>query len=319
MEAIPTLPEETNASSDALSDASLPNAASSVRPHDFRRSAILPAREMRKLRQRQEEFVRAVADRLTLYLRLDFTVELNELQTISYQKLINSFPTPTHLTLFKLEPLRGVCLLDIAPRLGLALVDRLLGGPAMPAGDRDLSEIEVALLDQIVHILLDEWGRQWNDLQPLQPELLGHENNACYLQSSPGDTTMLLVKLQTKFGENSGLIQFAFPYYTVEPLLRQLAPAMEKTPAETAPAPAAPVQWNPAWDDISVSIVAEWNALELTARELASLKPGDVIQLTPQCVNQVQLRLADIPKYRGRLGTSGKQWAVEVTEILKPK
>ena len=54
----------------------------------------------------------------------------------------------------KVDPLKGVGLLVIPPRLGLSLVDRMLGGPGkMPETARELSEIEVALVDQVSTLL----------------------------------------------------------------------------------------------------------------------------------------------------------------------
>src|SRR5206468_11899724 len=102
--------------------------------------------------------IRALAARLSIYLRLEFSLQMSKLQTITYRKFAEALPNPTHLSLFKVEPLRGIGVLDIHPRLGLTIVDRLLGGPAHSiTSDHDLSEIELALLDQAVHLILAEW------------------------------------------------------------------------------------------------------------------------------------------------------------------
>ena len=63
----------------------------------------------------------------------------------------------------KPSPCAGVSLLDIPSQLGVIVVDRLLGGPAQAVNlERDLSEIEGALLDQAVQIILNEWCNQWS-------------------------------------------------------------------------------------------------------------------------------------------------------------
>ena len=133
--------------------------------YDFRQPSFLSASELRKLRVRHEEFIRSLAARLSIYLRLEFGLQMSKLETLNFQKFIDGLSSPTHLTLFKLEPLRGVCLLDVPPRLGLSIVDRQLGGPAHCIdATRDLSEIEVGLLDQSVEILLSEWCNLWSGL-----------------------------------------------------------------------------------------------------------------------------------------------------------
>src|SRR5580658_8048401 len=119
-------------------------------PHDFRDSSLLSARQLRKLHAHETQFLNATEARITLFLRSEFPLKLAGIQIVSYQKLIAAWAAPTHLVLFKTEPLRGVSLLEIPLRLGLTIVDRLMGGPGRvePAA-REISEIEKALLDQI--------------------------------------------------------------------------------------------------------------------------------------------------------------------------
>src|SRR5450631_3574271 len=113
--------------------------AADIRGHDFRQSGFLTPSELRRIRQRHEQFIRALAARLAMFLRLEFTLQLSKVQIVGYQKFTEELPSPTHITLFKTEPLKGVGLLVIPPRFGLMFVDRLLGGPGQaPAEGRDL-------------------------------------------------------------------------------------------------------------------------------------------------------------------------------------
>jgi flagellar motor switch protein FliM len=61
----------------------------------------------------------------------------------------------------------------------------------------------------------------------------------------------------------------------------------------TRPAPAAPVKWNRCLDDVALPLTAEWQGLELSAREVLHLKVGDVLQVSPQLARQVCLRLGE--------------------------
>ena len=133
--------------------------ADTIRTYDFRQSGFLAPSELRRIRQRHEQFVRSLAARLAIFLRLEFTVQLAKLQIVGYQKFIEHLPT-THITLFKVDPLKGVGLLEIPPRLSLSLVDRMLGGPGKaPDAARELSEIEVALVEQVADALRERMER----------------------------------------------------------------------------------------------------------------------------------------------------------------
>jgi flagellar motor switch protein FliM len=241
------------------------------------------------------------------------------IQINSYQKLTEGWAGPTHLILFKTEPLRGVSVLEIPLHLGLTIVDRLMGGPGrVEPTTREISEIEKALLDQIVQIILEEWCNNWAVIKPMKPSLLGCESSGRYMQTAPPQTNMLTLTIDARLGDCSGQIKLAFPFTALEPCLRQLCVGSEPVSETPAPSPSAPVKWNRCLDDVALPLTAEWQGLELSAGDVLHLKVGDVLQVNPQLAQQVCLRLGDISKFNGRLGTVAGHWAVELTQTIKP-
>jgi flagellar motor switch protein FliM len=289
--------------------------AEDIRGHDFRQSGFLTPSELRRIRQRHEQFIRSLAARLAIFLRLEFSLQLSKVQIVGYQKFIENLPSPTHITLFKTDPLKGVGLLVIPPKLGLTFVDRLLGGSGQaPEEGRDLSEIEIALIDQVATLVITEWCNHWPEMRGLHPSLLGHENNSRFLQTAPPDTAMLILTMTGGIGEQSEPIQIVFPYATVEPLMRLLSPSLSGS--EAAPARSAKPKWNSEFDEVKVPVIAEWQGLKMSAGEITRLKIGDLLALDPACAAQVQLSLNQIPKFIGRPGTSSGKWAVQLTSNI---
>src|SRR5580692_2949172 len=142
--------------------------AEDIRGHDFRQSGFLAPSELRRIRQRHEQFIRSLAARLAIFLRLEFSLQLSKVQIGGYQNFVENLPGPTHITLFKTEPLKGVGLLVIPPKLGLTLVDRLLGGAGQSTEEaRELSEIETALVDQVSSLIISEWCNHWPEMRGL--------------------------------------------------------------------------------------------------------------------------------------------------------
>lgn len=289
--------------------------ATAVRSHNFRHSGFLAASELRRIRQRHEQFVRSLAARLAIFLRLEFSLQLAKVHIESYQKFIESLSNPSYITLFKTEPLKGAGLLVIPPRLALTLVDRLLGGPGqMPQENRDLTDIEVALSDQSAMLILSEWCNHWPEMRDLHATILGHENNSKFLQTSPPDTSMLVLTVSASISEQTETFQIVFPYVTLEPLMRLLNPELS-VPATAAPR-SAPPRWNPGFDEVKVALTAEWQGLKMSAGDITRLKPGDVFGLDPACAAQVLVRFGNVPKFFGRPGTSDAKWAVQLTAAI---
>lgn len=320
---VESLPGPVTRQEDAPSAAPGPSAegkplGNGVQPFDFRQPVFLSGAELRRLRQRHEEFINALAARLSIYLRMDFGLTLARLDTVTYEKFREALPSPTHLTLFKIEPLRGICVLEMHPRLGLTMVDRLMGGSAQAVNaDHPLSEIEMALHDQAVQVILTEWCGHWGGSQDLRPVLLGTESNGRYLQTAPPDTIMLLLTLEARLGDCLEHLQICFPCYTLEPLTRQLNQNFDSSAREAAAPATVPMHWNPLFDEVLVPITAEWQGAELLARAIAQLKTGDVLTLDPEGASHITIRLAGRPKFAGRLGTQADKWAVELTTLLK--
>jgi len=291
-----------------------------VRIHDFRNPMLLSPGELRKLRAHQEEFVQSAASRLSIHLGLEFSLKLTGVKTMAYQKLAEGWGHPAHLTLFKMEPLRGVSILEISSQLGLCMVDRLMGGPGhvLPT-DQEMSEIEKVLLEQSVQLLLDEWCGRWSNVRELEPVILGYESNDGFIQTTPPETIMLVVSMEAGFGGCRGQIQMGFPCVAVDPLIRRFCKGAATTANPTPPArppPAAAWKWNTCFDDVCVPVTAEWEGLEMTARQILALKVGDVLPLDSQRAQHINVRVADSLQFQGRPGTLAGQWAVELTQAV---
>jgi flagellar motor switch protein FliM len=290
-------------------------AAKDVRSHNFRQSGFLAASELRRIRQRHDQFVRSLAARLAIFLRLEFSLQLAKVHIENYQKYIETLANPNYITLFRTEPLKGVGLLVLPPRLALTLVDRLLGGPGqMPPETRDLTDIEVALSDQSVMLILSEWCNHWPEMRDLHATILGHENNSKFLQTSPPDTSMLVLTISATIAEQTETFQIVFPYATLEPLMRHLNP--ELSAHEPAPPRPSKPRWNAEFDEVKVPLTAEWQGLKMSAGDITQLKPGDLLTLDPACAAQVVVRLGNIQKFFGRPGTSDAHWAVQLTAAI---
>lgn len=287
--------------------------------YEFAQLALLGDPELRKLRTDYAEFLGSLAMRLAIYFRTEFDLTLGSLQMPTYRQFVGGLAQPTHLTLFKVEPLRGLGVLEISPAFGLAMTDRLLGGPGEAAvAVRELSEIEVALLDQVAQFLTEGWCGLWRRRPELKPVLLGHESDAHYLQTSPPESPMLVATMNARLGKVTGRIQLAFAFATLEPLLEPLRAEL-KPPAESAPEVTRPKPgpWNPSLNDVPIAMAAQLPGPQLLARALPQLKVGEVLELPVDSANHVQLRLGSQTRFTGRLGTRDNYWAVEVTDVLK--
>ncbi|MBX3739003.1 MAG: FliM/FliN family flagellar motor switch protein [Candidatus Didemnitutus sp.] len=290
-------------------------AVSKVEAYDFRNPVFLSEVELRRLRLLHEDFIRYLSARLSLFLRMEFGLKMAQLTTVTYSKFTESLPSPTHICLFKAEPLIGVGVLDINPRLALTIADRLLGGRGHSVkAERYLTEIEVALLEDVIVIVLEEWCGQWKAEQDLRPLIVGHENNGRFLQTSPKDAIVLALTLEVNFGDCSEQIQLGVPYYTIEPLVKKMQARRQKDSQVTTVEKRA--SWQKAYDHISMPVRAEWEAFELSLREVSSLRVGDVIEMPSDLMQRTRVLLNGTPKFLGTVGLDSDHVAVQLTKKI---
>jgi flagellar motor switch protein FliM len=189
-----------------------------------------------------------------------------------------------------------------------------MGGPGSPSeAQHGLSDIDLALLEEVDRLMAGEWCGHWAKVQPLQPVLLGHENSGRFLQTSQPDAAVFELLLEARLGDAVEQITMGFPFATLEPLIRALVRVNRSVPATT---PDSPPKWSCDFDDVQVSMIAEHPGIKLTARELTHLKPGDVIPLPPSFPNEVRLSVANRTRFAGRLGACAGHAAVELTRVL---
>ncbi len=297
-----------------LQSADLPK----IETYDFRNPVFLAEADMRRLRLLHEDFIRYLSARLSLFLRMELGLKMAKLTTVSYGKFTETLPSPTHICLFKTDPLPGIGILDVNPRLALALVDRMLGGTGKSASiERFLTEIEVTLLEDIIIMILEEWCSQWKDAKELHPTVIGHESNGRFLQTSTKDAVVLALTMEATFGECSEQIQFGIPYFTIEPLVRSLQAGRQKEGTPSVKAQKA--EWKPVYEHISLPVRAEWDAFELSLREVTELRVGDIIELPPDIVDRTTVKLNGSPKFAGTVGLDGETVVVKLTQKISPE
>jgi flagellar motor switch protein FliM len=270
-----------------------------VETYDFRNPAFLTEVELRRLRIIHEDFIRYLSARLGMFLRMECSLKMARLQTQTYAKFTEGLSSPTHICLFKCEPLLGVGVLDVNPRLALTLVDRLLGGRG-----------------HSVKIILEEWCNQWREDMEVHPQLIGHENNGRFLQTSARDAVVLALAIEVSFGDCSEQIQIGIPYYTIEPLVKALQQRAQKD--STPAAQPARAEWREIYEHVSLPVRAEWALTDLPLREIAALQVGDVLELPIGILDRTTVLLGAAPKFLGTVGIEGDAVAVKLNRKLTP-
>ncbi len=257
-------------------------------PFVFGQAASLSSSDLHRFRTHNMSAARAMAGRLSLFVRAEFSLELEEVSTMTFQKYTDNAPTPCHLVLFKIDPLQGIGVLDFAPSLALVLTDRMLGGVgAMIDPDRPLREVEHSLVDQVSRILLQEWVENWKTRETLIPRLLGNENNPQFLTICDPDEEVKVLKYTATMGDVFDRVQLVLPVKMSDPLIQQLTADTDVKKKDAASKKNIMPTWNSAYNDVKLHVSAVWDDVEMLSRDLLNFKVGDFLPLNSFFMNSL--------------------------------
>ncbi len=109
------------------------------------------------------------------------------------------------------------------------------------------------------------------------------------------------------------------PYYTIEPLVKKMQAQRQKEGTGSPTRAKGPV-WQEAYNHITIPACAQWSAFELSLREIAALRVGDVLEMPATLIDRTELVLAGVPKFTGKVGLEGDRVAVQLTrKITNPQ
>jgi flagellar motor switch protein FliM len=283
-----------------------------VKKYDFTNPIVLSDADLGRLKSKCEQFVYYLSGHLSMFLRTEFNLELNDLGADLYSSFTQSIKTPSCVTLFKIQELNGIGLLDVNAHLSATVVDRILGGRGSTnPEERGLTDIEKALVEDFNLIILEEWCKQWQTARQLTPSIIGTETTGKFLQTSPPDAMMLILSMEASFGDVSGPLRIAVPYYTLEPVLSKLLATSDSSSDKKK---TLSVKWHEVYDHIPVPVSAEWDAFELTVRDMLNLEVDDVIELNPDLIEKTKLRIENRTCFTGEIGIEGDQVAFQVND-----
>lgn len=290
-----------------------------VEPVDFRNPTFLAEGELRRLRSTHLEYLRALTTRLSSLLRSEIALNLAKFGTASCESFIEGLKNPSQIALFRVHPLNGVGYVEIPTKLAVALTTRILGGREPVANpDAYLTEIESALLEDVIAIFTSEWCEQWRDTTAMTPHLIGQETNPRFIQATAKSAVMLVMDIEVAFGRCEEVIHIGVPLSMIEPMMKRQHAARVRDTGTQRPEGAA--AWRNSYDDIAIPVHAEFVASRMTVAALLNLKQGDVLELPASVLESAHINVAGAVRFNARAGQQDGYIAVQITEkTVSPK
>jgi len=304
-------------SSDGAQEVIISGPQAKIRAYDFRRPNKFSKAQLTSLINIYEQFSRSLANYLSGNLHTVVDAKVLTAEQVTFDEFTRSLPYPSILGIFSMTPLEGSALIELAPALAFIMVERLLGGSGFGAvRNRDLTEIEQKIitsrLQKVVGLMEEAWGETYS----LRPQFLVTETNPQFAQIVAPNEMVVVIIIEVKIAESTGVINICLPYIVMKPILDKLNTLLlfsseeEKLSEEEL----GFVRQN--IEQAKVPFKAYIGQANITVQDLLTLERGDVIPLDKHIRELLPVFVGDFKKFRAAPGLSGNRLAVQIAEII---
>jgi flagellar motor switch protein FliM len=220
--------------------------------------------------------------------------------------------TPCLFEIMRLDPLRGFSVIIFEPTMLYALIDALMGGLGIGdrPGDRDISDIEVGLLNKVMTDLLRDVENAWKPWFPLQCEHVRSDRNVNVLSTLSDDEVCHIATVMISGDVLPRVpVHFIHPYSSMEPLLEATS---ARVGDEVDP------NWRVNLESHLREVEAELHAVlgrtMVPGQQLTRLAPGDVFELDRKTDEDIDITVEGEPLFTARMGRSGQQYGVKISQ-----
>lgn len=246
--------------------------------YDFKKPNRISGEQFKAFSTMHDKMLRDFITDLSAMLRKIVDIKLYSIEQMTYGEFILSIPQITSLNTLSIKPLEGRIVIECNPAISHKIIAELLGSGAINTNDnldRELTEIEIEILEHFYKLFIKNLYKTWSDISTLNFKIESRDTNANAIQIVSDHEIVLLVVLEITIGEESGFLSICYPISYFEPLLNKIVERVFSEGKNRKSSRKGDIKTLISGAKMRIeSIMAE---TELTASEILKLQVDDVI------------------------------------------
>ena len=192
--------------------------------YDFKRPNRVSKEQLRTIKGIHDKMARNLASHISTAMRSIVEIQLQSVDQMTYGEFLMSLPSPTSFNVFSIKPLDGNAILELNPSIAFPMIDRLLGGKGESYdNERELTDIELNLLDTVLRIIMSKLKEAWGSILEMYPVVESRESSPNVIQIVAQNEIVIMVIMEFIIGNTKGMINIAYPVIYLESILSRLA------------------------------------------------------------------------------------------------
>ena len=254
---------------------------------DFRLAGCLPNEDARALTALHEKLAANLATCFDANFGAEFDIKFDALNQLSAKDHVAQIPPLCYVLPFS----SATVVVEFELNLVFPMIELLLGGAgAGENAERDLSEIEEEIMQNVVSLVMQQaealWsisGRTFQSDSRISPNLL--------LQALRPAERVTVLRFEAKFGNTSGAFSLVLSTPFLDLLVKRLKAGREQKKSRTLTFPMPPLRERIL--DCSFEVRAELAELRVPVKDLVALEPGSVLKLRAPVRTPAMLTLGE--------------------------
>jgi flagellar motor switch protein FliM len=198
--------------------------AGEVKLYDFKRPERFSNLQLRTLEMLHDNFARLFSASISNQLRTVAEIQVISVVQETYQEFVNSLPTSTCISIFRMPPLEGRVVFEIHSDLVFIIIDRLFGGTGgVEIETREFTDIEVSIISKVVKQALNNLKESWRHVVPVETYLEVMESNPQFAQVVLPNEMIVAITFEVRVDDSSSTMSIGIPYMTLKSILPMLS------------------------------------------------------------------------------------------------
>ena len=292
--------------------------ANQATPYDFRRPDRIAKEQLRSIHLLHENFARLIGSSLSGYLRTFVVANLVSVEQLAFSEFARCLPSPSCIVTLGLRPYEGNAILEVNHSLIFPIFEMLLGGTGKSPVkiDREITEIEKSILENVFRIVLKEFRDAWQSVSPIDFVIESHETDPQVLQILGQNEAVVAVSLELLVGGHSGLMNICIPSMIIK-MLRQKFD-QQWTARKSQPSESEHARMLRLTKRASVEGEVRLNGPQMRLQDLLEIHVGDVVTFDHSLGKEFDFFLNGKPKFSGHVVSSGTKRAFQIKEEHQP-
>ncbi|AXX94040.1 flagellar motor switch protein FliM [Arcobacter ellisii] len=286
--------------------------------YDFKKPNRITVEQLKAFSTMHDKMLRDFINDLSSMLRKLVDVKLYSIEQMTYGEFILSIPQITSLNTLSIKPLDGRIVIECNPAISHKIIADLLGSGAVNTTDnidRELTEIEVEILEHFYRMFIRILYKTWSDISSLNFKIESRDTNANAIQIVSDHEIVLLVVLEITIDEESGFLSICYPISYFEPLLNKIVEKIFTEGKNRKTSRKRDIKTLISGARMKIeSIMAE---TELTTQEILNLREDDVIVFNKNATSSsATIYINKKEKFSAISGISNNRKAIQIKANL---